>query len=300
MLRIIFTNLPKHIVRFAILLALLTSSRIAMITPSQEGEEMSIDRRNRIQFEELADLYNEVRPGYPDELVDDVLALSALPSDGNILEIGCGPGNATLAFARRGYSILAIELGERLASLAASNCRDYPGVVILNSSFEEWALQEAAFDLAISADAFHWIPPEIGYPKVARALKASGSLAFFWNVHVDPLTDWSRAIEKVYQAVAPGLDNPDRGLSADWLKGVIVENISNSGAFGDVTVRQYRGWITLTTERYLKLLRTYSGHRGLDEAIREKLYAGIKGVIEQNGGQVIRPQLTVLFHARRK
>ncbi len=30
---------------------------------------MTIDRRKRIAFEEVADLYDEVRPGYPEELV---------------------------------------------------------------------------------------------------------------------------------------------------------------------------------------------------------------------------------------
>jgi len=39
----------------------------------------------------------------------DILNLSGLPPDGKILEIGCGPGNATVSFARLGYSILGIE-----------------------------------------------------------------------------------------------------------------------------------------------------------------------------------------------
>ena len=72
---------------------------------------MSIDRSKRITFEQEADLYDEVQSGYPDELIEDILRLSGIPSDGSILEIGCGPGNATVSFAKRGYQILAIELG---------------------------------------------------------------------------------------------------------------------------------------------------------------------------------------------
>ena len=143
------------------------------------------------------------------------LSLSRIASEGRILEIGCGPGNATLSFAARGYTILGIELGERLAALAAKNCRAYPGVTILNLAFEDWPLDEGAFDLALAADAFHWIPPEIGYPKVARALKASGSAAFFWSVPVDPETDWSRTIDRVYHDTAPEFINPDKRFEAD-------------------------------------------------------------------------------------
>ena len=54
-------------------------------------------------FDEAALLYHEVRPGYPEELFDDVVALSGIPSGGRILEIGCGTGQATVPLARRGY-----------------------------------------------------------------------------------------------------------------------------------------------------------------------------------------------------
>jgi len=99
---------------------------------------MPIDRTRRITFEEVAELYDNVRPIYPEELVEDALALSGIPAGGRILEIGCGPGNATIQFAKRGYKIVGIELGERLAALAVRNCRAYPGVEIRNTAFEDW------------------------------------------------------------------------------------------------------------------------------------------------------------------
>lgn len=261
---------------------------------------MPIDRSRRITFEEVAELYDEVRPSYPEELVEDTLALSGIPADGRILEIGCGPGNATLPFAKRGYRIVGIELGERLAALAVKNCRAYPGVEIRNTAFEDWVLEEKAFDLAISADAFHWIPPEVGYPKAARALKDSGSVVFFWNVPVDPKTDWSRAMEEVYRERAPHVENPDKSFTAEWLIGVIKDNFGACGCFGEVTVKQYLWSETYTSEQYLKLLRTFSGHRGLDEGTRGKLFAGIHEVVERFGGRVTKPHLVALFHSRVK
>ena len=90
---------------------------------------MPIDRSRRITFEEVAEIYDEVSTSYPEELIEDALTLSEIPADGRILEIGCGPGNATIPFAKRGYRIVGIELGERLAALAVKNCRAYPGIV---------------------------------------------------------------------------------------------------------------------------------------------------------------------------
>lgn len=259
---------------------------------------MSIDRTRRITFEEVADLYAETRPGYPQRLFEDLVILSGIPPEGHILEVGCGPGTATLPLARLGYRITAVELGPRLAEIARQNLRAYPQVEVVTSAFEDWPLPEGRFDLALSADAFHWIPPEIGYPRLARALKPGGSVALIWNAPVDPHTDWSQAIDEVYQRQALGLDQPDKAFDADWVVGVVRQNFADCGCFQDLTLGKYPGSYDLTTEHYLKLLRTYSSHRGMDEQLRQRLYAGIRAVLERFGGQVSVPQLTLLFWAR--
>jgi SAM-dependent methyltransferase len=165
---------------------------MAKATHPADNEQSSIDRSKRTTFEAVADIYDEIHTGYPEALVDDILSLSGIPAGGRILEIGCGPGNATISFARRGYPMLCIELGERLAVLAARNCAAYPAVKIVNSAFEDWNLEENAFDLAIAADSFHWIPPQIGYPKVARTLKPGGWAAFFWSAPIMRKPRWPR------------------------------------------------------------------------------------------------------------
>jgi 2-polyprenyl-3-methyl-5-hydroxy-6-metoxy-1,4-benzoquinol methylase len=66
-------------------------------------------------FNEVATLYDEVRPGYPTAIIDAITALAALPPEGKILEIGCGTGQITIPFALRGYTILALEPGDALA-----------------------------------------------------------------------------------------------------------------------------------------------------------------------------------------
>ncbi len=261
---------------------------------------MAIDRSKRITFEQVADLYEEIRSSYPDELIEDIEALSGIPADGRILEIGCGPGNATVPFAQRGYHLLGIELGERLAAFAAQNCRDYPRVKILNMAFEDWELEENAFDLALAADAFHWIPPKVGYPKVARALKETGSAAFFWRVPVKQETELSRAIDQVYQDIAPQFVNPGKRFTAEWLIGIATDNFDASGCFGKVTNKQYYWSESQSGEQYIKGLRTFSSHQGIDEELRNRLYGKILETIERFGGQVEGTASVVLFHARIK
>ena len=63
-------------------------------------------RERRFIFDEVADLYERARPGYPGQLVDDVVTLSGIEPTGRILEIGAGTGKATTAFASRGFEMV--------------------------------------------------------------------------------------------------------------------------------------------------------------------------------------------------
>ncbi len=263
----------------------------------KSSEVPNIDRSRRVLFDEAAALYDEVRPGYPEALVEDVIALSGIGRNGRILEVGCGSGKATLPFAKRGYRMLAIELGQHLAALAAENCRPYPNVQILHSAFEAWPLEENGFDLAISGEAFHWIPPEIGYPRLAQALKPDGSAALFWILRPLQETAVYQAIAAVHKELAPDIASTDHVVTPEWLTRRITANFADSNRFGEVTVRQYAWSEIMTAEKYVKLLDTQSSYRHADRKVREKLYAGIVDVIEAYGGEIERPYLAILFHA---
>jgi len=54
------------------------------------------------------------------------------------------------------------------------------------SPFEDAMLNEADFDLGISATAFHWLKEEPALQKVAQLLRPGGWWAMVWNVFGDP------------------------------------------------------------------------------------------------------------------
>src|SRR5919112_153777 len=200
-------------------------------------------KRLRRTFDEAASLYDEVRPGYPEDLFDDIVSLSGIRPAGRILEIGCGTGQATVPFARRGYRILCIELGENMAALARRNLRRYSQAEVRTGAFEESSLRERAFDLAISATAFHWLDAAVAYSKVARALRDGGSLALFWNVHVhsEASEDFFEAAQRIYEREAREIwdhkyEGPPRADEVPDRTG----EIESSGLFEAVTRRNYR------------------------------------------------------------
>jgi SAM-dependent methyltransferase len=250
----------------------------------------------RATFDEDAVLYDEVRPGYPEALYDDIIALSAIPPSGRILEIGCGTGQATVPFARRDYRILAVELGANLAAVARHNLAPYPRAQVWTGAFEAWPLEEGAFDLAISATAFHWVDPGIGYPRLARALKPGGAFAPFWNLHVrgDADRGFYEAVQEVYRREAPALVEPWNEVSER------AGEIARTGLFGEVAERRYRWAATYDAAGYIRLLNTTSDHRSLDPATRDRLFRGITQLIDTAfDGQIAKCYLTVLYVARR-
>ena len=53
------------------------------------------DRRDRGRvFNEVPELYDRVRPAYPDELFADLVAISGMHRRSQVLEVGCGTGQA--------------------------------------------------------------------------------------------------------------------------------------------------------------------------------------------------------------
>jgi SAM-dependent methyltransferase len=265
--------------------------------------------RLRTTFDEEALLYDRARPGYPEALFEDVVVLSGIPPGGRILEIGCGTGQATLPFARRGYRIRCIELGENLAAVARSNLAAYPQVEVRTGAFEEWTVEEGAFDLAVAATAFHWLDPAVAYPKSARALRAGGTIALFWNLHVQgeptgrPPADrgFFAAVQEVYRRETPEIVGDDRPLPRpDEVPEPVRDEIKKTGLFGEVTVRRYTWDVEYDTASYLDVLNTYSGHRSLTPAARARLLGGIAALIDTEfGGRITKSYLTLLYLARR-
>jgi len=253
--------------------------------------------RRRAIFSQVAQDYDAVRPGYPTALIEAIIAISALPKQGQILEIGCGTGQATRPFARRGYRIKGLDIGPELVALAGHNCRDYPNVQFEVTSFEDWR-PDTLFDLVISATAFHWIPPEIGYPKIARILKERGYLATFANMHPTPYSGFFAEVQAVYRHVVPEWADPAEAPSTEEKIQAQVAAINETGLFGPVQVKQYSWSKVYPAEAYLKLLNTYSDHRSLGAEKRTALFGGIERMIaEKYGGQVTRPYLSVLYIA---
>ena len=259
----------------------------------------------RETFDEVAELYDAARPTYPSALTEAICSILQ-ETQGRILEIGCGTGQATLPFARQGYRITALEPGRNLAALAAQNLAAFPQVDIQTTTFEDWPVAIGQYDLVMSATAFHWVSPEVRYVKAAQALAAGGWLALFWNMEAEEESVLGQRIQAVYNKHAPSnqahpyaTHHPaGRNKTQDTKISRWQEEIEQSRLFGDVSVMQFRWTQWYTTEQYLQLLETYSDHRAMPLENKAGLLQGIAEVLAEGGGRS-KPYLTVLYLAQK-
>ena len=80
------------------------------------GAEPKLDSRER--FSGAAGGYARSRPGYPDALVDWVVAEAQLAPDDLVLDLGCGTGILTRKLAHRGLNVLGLDPNEDMLAQA--------------------------------------------------------------------------------------------------------------------------------------------------------------------------------------
>lgn len=256
--------------------------------------------QKRNWYSEVAEAYNKARPRYPQELIHRAVELAQLPANAIILEVGCGPGTATTAFAQLGLSMVCLEPSQEACFLARQNCLQYPAVEIKNTTFEEWELETERFNAVIAATSFHWIPSEIGYPKAAAALQDNGSLMLLWNKEPQPPDEVYQALNEVYQAQAPSLARyEDRETQEEILRG-LGQNIINSGLFKGLVYEHLACEVTYTIDDYLMLLSTLSPYIALEPQKRDSLFDSLREVLEKNCFMSFQCSYISAFHIAQK
>lgn len=262
---------------------------------------MGAERRDRGRvFNEVPELYDRVRPGYPDQLFADLAGIAGLGERSAVLEVGCGTGQATRSLAAAGWQVTAVEPGADLAALARRRLADRPHVQIETSSFERWDDRGRRFDALVAASSWHWVDPAVGWPRAYRVLRPGGWAALLGHVVVRRPGEPEVYAETadLHERFAPG--NPDwghpppedqvRGTDSGW--GLVEDP---GPLFGPTVVRWYPTVQWFDGAGVADLLRTLSPYRRLAADVREPLLDAIAERIRTRlGDRAPRRHLTVL------
>ncbi|MFB9314647.1 class I SAM-dependent methyltransferase [Nocardioides plantarum] len=223
-----------------------------------------------LSFGSDAEAYDRFRPGYPDSLVDTVLAHADGPVT-RALEVGAGTGKATAGFASRGLVVTAIEPDPGMRAVLATRITQGGWTVdVVDATFETVDLDAVGpVDLLYAAAAFHWTDPATRWSRAAAALRPGGVLAVFGCARdlADPAL--AARVDALTEPVLP----QDPTLS--WDIGVLREQ----PAFADVVETTLPRTATMSADDYVSHLTTVSAYRVLPATQRDELLSGVRGLL---------------------
>lgn len=247
------------------------------------GAEIYPLEQRKTWYSSVAEAYNKVRPRYPQQIVDRAIELAGLSKDANLLEVGCGPGNATVSFAQRGFSLVCLEPSLEAYQFATQNCTQYPNVEIKHTTFEDWDLGKRKFDAVLAATSLHWVSPEIRFSKTAAVLRDRGALILLWNATVQPQYDIYQIMHEVYQVHAPSLGKYEDRETQQQSLSKFAQAVSDSGKFENIVAEYVSCTATYSIDDYLMLLSTYSPYIELETYKRDTLFAALQAALASNG-----------------
>ncbi|QDQ12855.1 class I SAM-dependent methyltransferase [Streptomyces spectabilis] len=242
-----------------------------------------------------ADRYDRARPGYPQALVDRVVAASPGP---DVVDVGTGTGIAARQFQAAGCRVLGVEPDARMAALARRR-----GLTVDVAAFENWEPAGRAFDAVVSGQAWHWVDPVAGAAKAARTLRPGGRLAAFWNAG-EPPAGLAEAFAEVYRRLLP-----DSLAARQWTMSAgdayatlalkAADGMRAAGAFGAPEQWRFTWERDYTRDEWLDQLPTTGGHTGLPAARLEEVLTDVGAAVEAAGGGFTMRYTTVVVTAVR-
>ena len=252
-------------------------------------------------FDSQAELYNEVRPRYPTELFDTLEQACHLSKDAQLLEIAPGTGQATKPLAEKGYSIVAVELGNELAAVARRELKQFEKVEVITSSFEDVALPLQSFDMVFCATAFHWIKPEVKFTKTHALLKDGGYLAIIYTHYVS-----DKNHDTFFRTAHDIFEKHDKNKTVAKGKSPIlptdeVKEISlDTQLFEPILFKTFPEVLQYSIDDYIKLICTFSFIIAMEQNDREHFLKEIRDLANREYGGTVTISLVMSLTLGRK
>ena len=102
----------------------------------------------------MADEYDRVRPGPPDEALDWLVP----PDCATAIDLAAGTGLFTRALQRRAAQVIAVEPDDRMRAVLAARS---PGVRVVAGRGESIPVPDASADGVFVSSAWHWLDPAL-------------------------------------------------------------------------------------------------------------------------------------------
>jgi ubiquinone/menaquinone biosynthesis C-methylase UbiE len=186
-------------------------------------------------FGSAAQLYQQVRPSYPQNIVLWLQDHLQVHAQSKLLDLGAGTGKFLPYLQQITDQVTAVEpISEMLAELQ----QQFPTVHTIQAYSHEIPVEDASFDAVFCAQSFHWFSNTETLQEIYRILKPNAYLVLVWNQR-DISVDWVNALAEY---IAPFEGDTPRYHSQQWK--LAFENQELFQLFEETTFEQkHRGTV---------------------------------------------------------
>jgi ubiquinone/menaquinone biosynthesis C-methylase UbiE len=272
-------------------------------------------------FDGIAEAYDARRSGYPSEIVAAAVELAGLGAGSRVVEVGSGTGKLTEELVARGLRVDAVDPGPNMIEIARRRVKESDLVRFHLGRFEDVSLPGKRFDAVVSAAAFHWVDPNLGWAKAAALLRPGGTIALLQPISVRDEADEAALDELVaaFVRLAPeiaaerpaprdratiraGAEERCGNVSEVWAwlahPGLAVPEAGT--LFGPAVLTSVERKTEQTADELWGLFETTARYHRLTATVRADLQAESERIIDQHGGTLRSTQLVALITAQRR
>jgi len=136
-------------------------------------------------FVGTAQYYAQYRLPYPQSLLGDLRSRARITGEGQLLDLGCGPGRVALALAPFFHEVWAVDPEQEMIDVGREKARECSATNLrwVVGRAEDVQAPPSFFELITIGEAFHRLDQQIVTRRALEWLQPGRSLAILWYVN---------------------------------------------------------------------------------------------------------------------
>jgi SAM-dependent methyltransferase len=226
-----------------------------------EFSQRLIDRSGYLG-EGFAGVYDRYRPAPPESVLDVLAFVAGVERPDLVVDLGCGTGLSTRAWADRAERVVGVEANPRMVERARA-VTEQANIDYVEAYADDTGLSSGEADLVTAWQAFHWMEPQPVLAEAARLLRDGGVFAAC-DYDVRPVVE--PEVEAAFGALLEARSEARKRLglpagAASWPKDGHLDQIRASGGFRYAREIVAHGWWETDAERMIGLADSIGGPR---------------------------------------
>ena len=225
------------------------------------------------RFRHAAGHYLAGRPAYSPALIRRVAAACGLRGSHRMLDLGCGPGQLSVAFSTWAGSVLAVDPEPGMLEVAAELAAGIaPNVSFMQGSSYDLNPELGSFRAAVIGRAFHWMDRPDTLRRLDALLEPDGAVVLFGTSQPhDSSNPWLTEYRVLLDSYADQDPARAQRKTADW---VSHDNVLLDSAFCHLES------VALVERRRVPVQRLLDRPLSMSSLSRERLGGRLEELIE--------------------